>query len=50
MNCAWCGANAGNSNSHGICATCAAMLLQQQAERHKEKAEAQDQSSEVRRS
>lgn len=34
MNCAWCGANADGSDSHGICPSCEALLLQQLAERH----------------
>jgi hypothetical protein len=43
MNCAWCGANADGSDSHGICADCEALLLQQLAERHKRREQQQDQ-------
>lgn len=37
MNCAWCGSNADSTGSHGICTDCAARILQQQVERHKQK-------------
>lgn len=39
-NCAWCGAENDGSGSHGICASCAAELLRQQEERHKEQEKA----------
>jgi len=33
MNCAWCGANADSSNSHGICDNCAFSLALQSVQR-----------------
>jgi len=33
MNCAWCGANADGSDSHGICESCAIKIAFQSFER-----------------
>ena len=33
MNCAWCGANADDSDSHGVCQNCADALVLQSLQR-----------------
>jgi hypothetical protein len=46
MNCAWCGANADGSDSHGICTSCAAEILQQHQERKARRGALSDQLKE----
>lgn len=37
MNCAWCGANADGTSSHGICSNCDEVLRLQSAQRQLDK-------------